>query len=644
MKVLTPIATSPLTAMILIIALLFSYLLSSGLIMDDTFRSYVSAVVELRGLGFWGNLKFENLELLHKMGRIFPLNFWNVFYFFDSVVAYKAFSLGCFVTSCVIFALFLKELEGSLAKAVVTTLISVSFIQVRYTHDPLLSYYGLLPQVLIWISSSWLFWLKFLRSKRIVFAYISILFLVVGCLTYEICYLMSLGHLALSWHSAHTRIQSSGLIKRASLTLKSACFPILVTGCFILMIIVLKQALGITGTRSSYAINLEPPAVLRTFATQFVGVFPLSYRYSTSAINPDGLAGFFTHSSYEAIFLFCTAIIAFAGLLFSSLRTISDGSYNSLFGDRSNSLLLQLGIILLIVPSLPLSVAVRYQTELQIGLPYLPIFISYFGFGCIVAALVTRLIELLSSNPTSSFCFILFATVVFTGFTVIHYVDGYWVVFDRTNPSWKYPRDTITSAAKAGALTRVKDDESLFLKSPYPWEWTFSKSELFDARTFYKSIRVDVAAVYSAADVNIMPSSSAKLAGLSPLPQQMLIRPRKSHFIDYASLSASSGYALAAKVDYLLLEQNRAVLALADGPLTVYVKFPLRAQNAVHLVADVFSKNGDDKTRRVWVEGIDFTTRLDGPSEKMFDIAITNGFIDLNSIRIGLHPSLRQDF
>ena len=191
-----------LALLLLLMFLVLQPVLRGGFYWDDAFYSVNIQVMRLRGESLFARV-WEEIAWYAEAGRLRPFASFviPVFYFFPNAFVYKLFLLILTLTGGVLFFRFLREWQGDERLALGGTAAVCLCFQLRLYHDALNSYFGYMQVLFIELILALHFFVKFLRNSRTAPLLGSLLFFVMGLMSYEMffpltaLFLLSLIHI-----------------------------------------------------------------------------------------------------------------------------------------------------------------------------------------------------------------------------------------------------------------------------------------------------------------------------------------------------------------------------------------------------------------------------------------------------------------
>ena len=505
-------------ALLLLLAfLVLQPVLTDGFYWDDAFLSARMQAMRLRGESVFARI-LEEIAGYAEAGRLKPFAAFLVlvFYFFPNAFTYKLFLLLLTMLGGVLFFRFLREWQGDERLAFGVTAAVCLCFQLRLYHDPLNSYFGYMQVLFIELILALHFFVKFLRNGRTAPLLISLLFFVVGLMSYEMFFPLTALFLLLAL--AERKHFWNGV---------KAGLPHILAAVILFALSMLLRSKNITADAaySGTTFNLNLSAILTALVNQVTGAFPLSYRL---AGNDTGLFGklvpwnklfntsvaeFIRGIGWQDLIAVCTLVIILRG-----------GSEEK---PRFSWMTLCFGLLLWLLPGLVISLSEKYQNELAPGLAYIPVYFSYFGAALILYELAAGLIRKSGSE--------ILRTVITAGacvFLLIGMQDNRGISEDLSE-IFAYPRQAGEYALQAGILGAEPAEGELVLSNRgfSLWEHGWLR-EPMQSDFYTLNARREVNAESVADYVNEQRAAS----------EDTWIAPRNTNIIDYDG-SSSGGFA-----------------------------------------------------------------------------------------------------
>ena len=456
--------------------------LSGGFNWDDAFFSVEAQSLRLTGESVFARIWKEIVEYL-RIGRINPFATFHfpVFYFMPNVRVYKVFLVVLSLLNGFLFFRFLRLWSrNSSLPAAMLLLVPLCF-QFRLYHDPLNSYYGLMQVMFCELMGAMICFLRWLREGKTRQLVCSLLFFLMGLMSYEMFFPLTLLFLVPSLE------QEKDLVKTLRRMAPFILAAVLVFGLSMALRTNITAETAYNGT----SFGLDIPVILRTFSYQVGAAFPLNYRSSGYEVDIFGRGTLWQEVFNTSLDGFLSAIRWPDLLCCAILCLILTGAPKK---ERENFSPYRLffGLLLWLLPGLVISLSIKYQEDLHPGLAYIPVYFSCFGMAMLLYelySLVTRRLHARTARLLLSgiCCMIL----------LINAQDNRRIN-EMLNDIFRYPRQTGEAALQAGILGGT-EGLTVISKNPYYlWEHGWAK-EPYQSQFYSLNARSAVNAV-SAAD------------------------------------------------------------------------------------------------------------------------------------------------
>jgi hypothetical protein len=432
----------PLGSMALAFVLL-QPVLETGYLSDDSANSSITGIIRYHDFTLAGLITDECRGYLAQ-GRFFPMMVIiarTIFHILPGLLAYKIYLVVSVLLNLLLFAGLLRRITGSITLAAIGVLTTAALFQFRFYHDPILSFHGFMQFVMTGTLLSLWSLDRFLTGGSRWWLAGAVFFYVPVLLTYEITYTFFLLHLALilargrSWNAA-------ALIALPFLSAAVSCAAVP---------FILRTFLGST-PGEAYSPSSDFPAIGKAYAKQLISAFPLSS---------------YLNYSYFVMLrltrLLPLLLVTFSAFLLARalLRRLSQERPEGGIGARGLALL---GLLLWMLPGLPIALSPKYQAELRLGLGYLPVYAQYFGVGLLLLAGIVW-----GSRYFQRPALPKIATLVFALILGHHYAANVSLV--RMCNGQRGIRENVEDALAAGLLDNVPEDAVLLLDHAYPlWQ------------------------------------------------------------------------------------------------------------------------------------------------------------------------------
>jgi hypothetical protein len=415
--------------------------LQTGWYADDAFYWALSGTLAARHESLFAAMHHAIVLWLIDGARFYPglvVEKYLVFATFTNLLAYKTFLVATTLLTIELFrrcvARYSNQPTGNLAALAVCAI-----LQERAYHDAILSYNGMPQVVAIAILLSLLAFADVLDRGRLGARALAVGFFVLAAITYEEVYAFGLLYLALA--------KERGRTWAAALRVST---PFL--GISLLLILLAAMLHVVFAALPRYALSLAPLPVLRTGLEQIVAAFPLVYW----AADPNGIFGRVNLDDFlRNVPLDPLVGVTFAVAAWLALRQVGD--------DRIRlGPLCVIGVLVVVLPALPVAILAKYQHELRLGWGYLPVFAEYFGVALLLAAGMLALLRLRARRTATLACALGVGLVAaMTQATNVHVA--------RALAPERDAQLALQSDLQHGLLRGVRDGASVTFQPPVSW-------------------------------------------------------------------------------------------------------------------------------------------------------------------------------
>jgi len=598
-----------------------SPVINSGFVGDDAHNSLAGCTMSLKNQNVFQFTYPIYMSWVRNEGRIYPLSWYGygIFSIFGRhVQLYKASLLLFVLINMLMFGYLIKLMTQSTSMALLALSLPALFFQIRLNNDPILSYCWMQQLVFLYVISSLIFLIFYLRNKKKYLLVLSWFAYALSLLSYEITYPFFLLHFLIIHYFSEERTFIGSV--------KCALPFFLLSGSCVLMSILVRLHFNVplSGGGRPYTPNYEAVAYFVALTKQMSAAFPLSYLL----FHPHGMFGsifayFKDHFSIHTVVIAAGYFILFMKVLILAAKD-SSGPQEGL----NRKPLLVLGLLLLILPATLISLSPRYQAWSAWGDGHLNVYFSYYGLimvAIFLFDLVYQRKRMISKVSIVALSLIFSAVAGCIG--VANYTTNS-VVVEHINRSWLYPRKTIQDAMQKGLFRDVPPDAGLFVDSRFIW----------DQLAFYRK--------YSGAKVKYVGVPGSYLQGTGfPDPKLEKGNPGKAitipakeaenlYYVSYSGQSRENGYAILGKVRNIVTD-NAEVYSATSQKVYIYIEFPYYSMTRYSLAGYWFDKSQPEMS-------VPFTLHEDvwkqissGKNWKLYTLSTEKYLIDLKSLYIG---------
>ncbi len=427
--------------------------LEGGFNWDDAFFSVEAQAMRVSGESIFKRVWQEIVDYA-RIGRINPFATFHflVFYFIPDPRAYRLLLFVLTLLNAGLFYRFLKLWSGSGRTALLSLMIVPLCFQLRMYHDPLNSYYGLMQVMFCELMGALIFNLKWLKTGKKGSLFLSLLFFLMGLMSYEMFFPFTIFFF----------ITALSCEKKLSAAIRKVIpyvfFAALIFSLSILLRTNITEETAYNGT--TFGLNL--PVILRTFAYQSGAAFPLRYRTAGYDAGIFGQTILWNEIFNTSLPVFIKSIrwedllacLIIAVIFWKTPKEKIEFSFWRL----------SFGLLLWLLPGLVISLSEKYQTVLRPGLPYIPIYFSYFGMGMTLYEIIALMGKRFDTHILG-----VFFCGIGCAMLLMEQQDNRRVT-DMLNDIFYYPRKTGEAALQAGILGNT-DGKTILSAVPFSlWE------------------------------------------------------------------------------------------------------------------------------------------------------------------------------
>lgn len=424
--------------------------LESPFLGDDAWReSVVRGVASLTNTGL-GEISWNVSKDFIRDGRWYPLvvYYYTVFYYLDRF-SYKAVEIGLVLVNIALLAYLVQLVTRRKSFSLITLLVAPLFIQFRFYHDPILSYYYLMQIEFLLLGLSLIFFIWFLRKKRRINLGLSIILFTAALLVYEAFY----AFFALYGLVAYTELGWN----QKKLVVKTSAPFLLVTLVNIGLIFLIRTYFHTSYEGATVSLAFWP--WLTAFSKQAFAAIPLSYVSLFG--NPDQILGYVKEAFFSQILM----IVCLWMILWCFSWDYINRSDEPVDMKRFRNISI-LGIGFWLLPAFIVTLSAKYQRELKWGLGYLPVYVSGFGLLMVLLTPLALMCDFLKRSKR----FYRFSTVIATGLAGglligVNFINNS-IVVRGYNEAEHYHRSVMEEALEYGLMKGLDDGAYIVLGPP----------------------------------------------------------------------------------------------------------------------------------------------------------------------------------
>lgn len=423
--------------------------LDSGYSGDDVPNSQVPYVLEANGTSIGQYIWDTNTFWMENFGRFFPASHAEtplIFELLPDRAAYKAFQVGMVLLDVALAMLLVALLTRSRGAAILAGALLVASLQIRFYHDPILSFSAQQPMVVGFVLGAFLCLRGFLVSGRRWWLVPSALLWLLCLTTYETTYLLTPVFVVMAWLLTRER-------RRRLIGTLTVLVPVVVLGIFIAYL----RSQAADQVSPAYTSNFDPGAVIPTYLKQIVASIPTSY----SSLAQPGVISRTTEAwvfsgPADALVFAATFLLVSASVLWILKR------------EKPQNLPLTAitGAFLWLAPALVVATTKRWQEgpdHVTLGLGYVSVYVQYFGVALLFVAIVAGFVSFIRSRIRDSSLFIgvvAGALALIVAFTIQVTADNNDRVVAAFGPL-RTEREMFQHAVERGLLDSVRPGSNL---------------------------------------------------------------------------------------------------------------------------------------------------------------------------------------
>lgn len=586
-------------------------------------------------------------------GRWYPLvvYYHAIFYYLDRF-SYKIGVIVLVIVNLLLMGHLARRLTLRRSAPVVILVIAPVFFQLRFYHDPILSYYYLMQLGLMFTQLSVIFFMESFRKSRIFYTVLAVLGYLLTLMIYEAFYPFCLIYAVVAYN--HVERGPGQISKIVEYSLPFLGIALLNLG--------ISVAVRIYFHTTYEGVTLSPDlwAWSEAFAKQVFSAIPLTYFFFSGNVF-GGTEYFQENLLIQAAILVC---------IWSVVWIVSwdyPGDEDGASSDNKAALLIGIGFFVL--PGIVVSLAAKYQRELKWGLGYLPTYISAFGLMLLFMILIYSLKKRSKRMSAIFRRFTIIATASAGALLVgVNFVNNSMVIHNY-NVAEHYNRNLMEKSLSKGFLDNVPEGSYLVFGVPaYSWDsapfyrmhsnrtfqivkptgfemdWQLGSMSYEKAFPDYTTENANGEA-YCHFQTPITPTGifdgySAEFKGAQGVSLHRRVKPnvngqtQQVFFLKYEANSEEFGYAVLSRLKSLEADRRTGPKPEADRVL-IYVIAPYKKHHpAIILSARTIDRADKSRSGEFSVEEKDLHLISSDGDSRLFEIPLDslNGSIDPASV------------
>jgi len=469
-----------------------------------------------------------------QVGRFYPAHIWHrflTFYIFDTIELYRLFNLVMNALAVYSFAHMVKAFSGSkkLYYAVLLFFPAVFFFLTRYD-DAITSYYMFIQMLVVYLSLSLIHLKKYLESGKKRYLVISLILYVLSLLTYESSYPMLLVYPLAVFYLLDLPVKER--LKKAI----TGSMPYIVAAvvCFGIYV---YFSINATAEYQGIHFNLDIKKIVVTFIKQVVAAFPV---VPHAYLIFDG--NFNYHFDIKNAINNITVLDITTTVIFTALLVLF---YNRYSKDdvpvKSKRFLAFLSVLLVVCPSLIISLSMKYQQGLTWGLGYLTIYMTRFGLLLLGFFAYEKIILVFRKGFLRTLANSIIVCILI--FVHLFSLQGNRNVLYHKNQT-THVRLLAEQAIDAGLLDGIPANSILYLGNIWYDFPSFSRNKIFS----------EACGAYVTTDTmrNFIDASFKNTGG----PRTYLYSDHSVYYFHFNKFLSNTGYAFSAKLYTLSVDEK----------------------------------------------------------------------------------------
>lgn len=435
---------------------------------DDIWMSTLRAHNEFNNISLVDYLIFKSIEF-HNIGRLSQLtNFlqWATSHFIDQRLIYKIFLIALNIAVGLFIRRMIQKNFPRLGTYYgnVAFFIFVSLGQLRNYYDPRTHIAGVCLFSSITMILCVNFAINFLLRSKLHDLYLFTLFAILSFYIYEMTFFILAPIFLLAFtlfflSGVHQQFKWIKIQKITSLVLISSQY-----------VIFLWTRYSSPSHQDDSTINFSWDVVQRTFLHQFWGSFPAK-SFGTQRVYEPALI-----SNKLKIIILTISVAAAISLFLFFLKFIVNRTNRSHNFDKKQNpiyLILLFAVSLMFIPAVLTALTLRFQRDIQAGLPYASFYYFQVGFSILMVLL---LISLKHAIQEATLTMTLLIFIIYTAFisTIVNYTvtNSNFPLNDMASlsqPILGWERETVEDFARTGFFDSGLSEKSYFFYPQFAW-------------------------------------------------------------------------------------------------------------------------------------------------------------------------------
>ncbi len=432
----------------ILVVICFLPILKSGLYSDDLHNFQLRAASpKLQEESVYA-LAEPEIALWKNYGRYTPLSFYwmeFVYKYFTTIADYKCFVFLINILAVIIFLVYLSQLKLNINYSIWLVCFA-AVVQYRITyHDAYTSLNGIYQLLAITVFAALIFYHYYLLKGALWLLLLSVLLFICSIFISEIGLLVLL------------LIPISAIIFKVPIKKLSIIFLpfFIITIAYLIYIAWLRMHVNQKDVYFGLTANYDLGAMVNLLVKQILASFPLTNLYHKRAI-PNILIHQLTYPQNIISILAIVTIAFFAYRKYSEQKISQTLSFNYLL----------VSVSLIIFPALFILPSLKYQTEVQWGVGYLPVYFQNFGSATLLAFLFQYGINNYRNavKKMGTYIYIFIVTVTCITFLFNN------ALINACSYNTSFPAEIFYEKIKEGALKNCKNGSTIILGHDFFWK------------------------------------------------------------------------------------------------------------------------------------------------------------------------------
>lgn len=554
------------SSVLLLTFLIISPVLNSGYAQDDTLNSLIPGSILEQNINLYQFVSNTFTSMINNMGRFYPLSIVCAFAFllFNNLIAYKIYLILLICVNILLFGYWIKLLTNSTSIGILSTALIPIFLQMRFGHDPIISYAGLIQIVFIFLIASLILFFKYIKTHKNYYFILSLITYCACLLTYEISYPFLVLFLFLIFYFCNKESKKHNVI----LSLAYGTITVVVISIPILIRIYGGYSLLGNANSPPYTPNIDLFPILKTLFNHVISSVPLSHLIFDPGKEFSGFNPLLPQIIVIGIII--TVIYLYLWTENSNHLVNEITEYKTKYEEIKA--LLFIGIFLLVLPGVIISLSPRYQKEITLGYSHLPIYISYFGLSLILLFFIITLYLKILNNANEKNNYLKIITILIAislGITGSLTYSSNVFVIEKSNYFWLYPRAIIENGINTGLFAKVPNESTLYIESNYPWD----NSAFFrmNSGIHFNHVGGSGTQKYAGGEGYISTTNKEYIVSTKNFEKLLITNDSYSNsfYLNYYSIDSNEGYAILSNIHSLVASDSK-IFSITSNQSYIY--------------------------------------------------------------------------